>query len=161
MRTEIASLIIVALCSAHATMASAADGSVVLELESPPARLAQESRLVVSLRNRGTTAVGVTLPNNPFPFELELMTRDGLDVLAAHRKPLATTRRSQSATQVIQLKPGEKREFPIGLGAYLASREFPVALDGVSQVRAFVAASLGSNDRTEVWRSATVSVKEN
>jgi len=61
-------------------------------------------------------------------------------LLAAHRKPLATTRRSQSATQVIQLKPGEKREFPIGLGAYLASREFPVALDGVSQVRAFVAA---------------------
>ena len=160
MRTAIASIIIVALCGVHASMASAADGSVVLELSTPPAELARESRLVVSLRNRGTTAVAVTLPNSPFPFELELLTRDGLDVLASHRKPLATTRRSESATQVIQLRPGEKRDFPIGLGAYLASREYPVALDDVSQVRAFVAASLDSKDRSEIWRSATVSLKE-
>jgi hypothetical protein len=113
-----------------------------------------DTEIVGSLVNKGSSTIDVTVPSASFPFEVELLDRLGIDVLAKHRKPSPTYRRSENATQIIHLAPGQKKSFTLILREYLDGRGIPsVDVDQANTIRLLVAASTDNSGTFAVLRS--------
>src|SRR6266513_2170869 len=112
-----------------------------------------DTELEGSLVNRASSPIDVTLTSSSFPFEVELLDKLGHDLLAKHRRPSPTYRRTENATQSIHLDPHQKKSFKLTLRQYLESRGFPKDVDQAVKLRLLLAASIGNSNAFSVFRS--------
>src|SRR5262245_6123994 len=88
-----------------------AESRLLIEMTWKSAPDLLDAEISGSLINKGDSPIDVTVSSASFPFEVELLDKQGIDVLAKHRKPSSTIRRSGNATQTIHLESGEKKVF--------------------------------------------------